>query len=276
MRKIKWGNENIEFLKLNYPNGNINDILLKFNITIDSLRGIVKKHKIKRLNPTEQNLFKLRKLYDDNIINYYWYGFIMSDGHITNGGELVLKLHQKDIKHLVKINKLINVKIHRKEELTQYGLSKHCFLRCKDSKYGKLLKEKLNIDNNKTINPPNLDFIDNKEKFIGFFAGFIDGDGCVCYRKNKKYMIRIQCHSNWIDNLIFFKDKLKEYINIESRAYLDKKGYSTFAVTKNCDIENIKDIFLKYKLPIMERKWFIGNELRTYKINKLLKHGCKN
>lgn len=253
VKRRRWTEGEDKYVRENYPLGNTKKIREFLNVTEYSLISRARHLKVKA---KEQNLEKLKGLYEDTNINFYWYGFIMADGYLSNKGELVVSANIKDYNHLKKLSTLLKVKLRTNTVITAWGTSYMCNLSCRDGRYGKLLKQKLNITTKKTYNPPNLSFLTNKEQFLSFFSGFIDGDGSFCYNKNKiKYSLRIEVHGNWIVNFQFFQEKLKEYFSIKSTVKINKKGYATLTISKISDIEKISNLVKLLNLTVLERKW---------------------
>jgi hypothetical protein len=112
---------------------------------------------------------------------------------------------------------------------------------------------------NKTYNPPSSEILSNtlndREKFLSFFIGFIDGDGCIFKRKEKVFM-RIVNHKSWCGVHKFFIDMLKKYGIYKGviKPHLSKEGYSWIQISKTKVLKNIYDSMNK-KIPLMGRKW---------------------
>lgn len=250
--QIKWTEENIKFLKDNYPKYGYKCISEKLNITSGAVKQAAIRWKLK--SEVDKNSYKLKTLTEETNINYYWLGFIMADGYISESGELKIVLSIKDKDHLQKLADLLKVNLRT---LKNKQGKEYCTITCKDVKYGVILKDKMNISNNKTYNAPNLEFLDNKNKFLSFFAGFVDGDGCIVYRKETPYLLRIMCHFNWLVNLEFFSKQLEKYTEISTKTSITNRGYSCLTLTLSEKIRDLKTKFTKLNLPIMERKWTI-------------------
>ena len=198
---------------------------------------------------------KLKMLLEESNTNCYWIGFLMADGHFSKTWDIKLTLAIKDLNHLEKFAKLIDTKIHigKSVKYKQYTSQPNCNISVRDISTVKILKEKYSIDSNKTKNPCDISLFDTKEKFLSWFAGFFDGDGCVLKNKSGKIEgLRIQIYNTWIKNLEFISEKLKEYLNINSRSYIDSQGYARWVCFKDAGIL-IKEI-QSLNLPIMERK----------------------
>lgn len=243
--QISWTNENINLLKQLYPNYGTKLISEQLNISTNAVKSMARRLNIKCLK--DKNLYKLQPLLEDNNYNYYWLGFIMADGYISSEGELKIMLHLQDIDHLDILAKYLNINVLIKDN--------YCNISCKDVINGILLKNKLNISERKTYNPPKLDFLENKDFFLSFLAGFIDGDGMIGYRNDNPYLMRIMIHGSWKNNLEYIKMRLNQYFNFSITVSTTKKGYSYLSMSSKKDILTLKKEFLKLNIPILKRKW---------------------
>ena len=186
--------------------------------------------------------------------SYYWVGFIMADGHITDNKRLKLVLSLKDIDHLKKFKSYISLK----SEIKIYKNS--CGISVMDSVYIKSLCEKFNIKQNKTYNPPDISVFENiqEEKLkYALLAGFIDGDGNISSRlpKSNAFFLRIQLHSSWINILqIFHKMIDPEGLNTVK---INNRGYAQFVISNTEILKNLKERILNLNIPILLRKWDI-------------------
>ena len=111
----------------------------------------------------------------------------------------------------------------------------------------------MNISIRKTYNPPDLSFLNTKNKFMSFFAGFIDGDGS--FSNSKSVSLKIQCHKNWLDNFKYIKNRLDEIIDNNINVYIDDKDYVSFTTSNQTFLSKLKIMVEKLNIPIMERKW---------------------
>jgi len=269
--QIKWTQEKIDLLKKEYPNENKDFLCQKLGIKRKTLKAAAQRFNVKSLQ--DKNLYKLKKLLKDDCLNYYWYGFIMADGHIGSGGYLRVSLSSIDFEHLKKLGNYLNVKIIIKK-IETYGKSReYCYFSCKDIVFGNKLKEKLKIKENKTYNPPNLEWLDEDWKFLSFFCGFIDGDGMIQKHKNGlANMIRISCHKNWLPNMEWFSNELFKRFNIISKTGFTSRGYCYLTIYRFEQLKFLKLKFLKLDLPFMERKWMKIDECRTCNYEIKSKH----
>ncbi len=262
-KQIKWTPDKIKFLKDTYPTKGSFPCVKKFKISRHAVKSMARLLKVKCLK--DKNLYKLKILNEETLLSYYWLGFIVADGFISEGGQMSFILSIIDKNHLNKLAKLIGIKLHTRTVKTAYATSKICSISCKDVKYGIIIKNKLNITNNKTYNAPNLNFFKNKEQALAFFIGFSDGDGMIQWRHDVPSMLRINCHYNWINNFKIFKYYMKKNGINTSVVRVDKRGYSVFSISTGSDILKIRQWAMNNNIPLLTRKWFTRNKQGRYK-----------
>jgi len=188
------------------------------------------------------NKYKLKKLMDDTLYNWYWYGFILGDGHIDDEGELKIGLAINDLGHINKFADYIG--INTRTSLTT------CNITVKDAEYGIKFREFFKIDGPKTYNACSFDCIKTKEQFLSLLIGLIDADGYVDH-----VMIRIQCHASWLNNFNFIRDWLIK-LGIDSvNTKIDKRGYTHLTIYKIKNINALYEYAKDHNLPYLERKW---------------------
>ena len=255
--QIKWTDDKINRLREEYPLcQDKKKLAMDFGISYGALKDCARRFKIK--SKTDVNHYKLKALYNDSCIAYYWLGVIMADGYIDKEGELKVTLSIKDKNHLEKLASLLGIKLHTYESKTKLSnneIYEYCKITCKDSVYGKKLIEKFDLKDNKTYNPPSI-LIDDDFLFLSLLIGFIDGDGTFSKNENRNCsFIRIEIHKNWKDFLIKIQNKLLlmgiDGIKIKE----NKRGYIYFSIYRNKNFLFLKEFILKHKLPVLERKW---------------------
>lgn len=262
--QIIWTKEKIDLLKSEYPNGDKKQLCQTLGVTYEALKSAAKKNKVK--SEKDKRLYKLKPLMEDTLNIWYWLGFIMADGNISNRGQLRISLHIDDIEHLKILSLIIDSKVLTKKVKTAYGTSNICITVCDDIKYGIELKNKLNITTSKTYNAPKLNFLKTKEQALSFFIGFSDGDGMIGWRFDIPYLLRINCHYNWLKNFKIFKSYLKKFKINTPIVNVDKRGYSVFSISTSSDILKIRKWAIDNNIPLMKRKWFTENKPSAYKI----------
>lgn len=171
---------------------------------------------------------------------YYWLGFIMADGHISNG-RLAITLAYKDRAHLEKLAKNLNIEVKDSKDMTKSTIT------IMDKKIFTVLCSLYNITNNKTIIPCDITSLQN-ENLIAFSIGFIDGDGTIQQLHNRKdFHISIKNYHTWLDNLK----------HMFGKSYINNAGYAVACLSNTEDCKNLKLFAIDNSLPILDRKWDI-------------------
>jgi len=200
---------------------------------------------------------------------YYWVGFILADGHISNLNRLTIALANKDYEHLEKFGNFVSCKniLQRKNNA--------CCISIKDNLHVKELKEKFDIRNDKTYYPPDLSWISNRDLFLSLFAGYTDGDGCIKNNHTKKDIhIAYHVHSAWLSFLELLENRLTGYFSIPTgKPGIGKDGYARFNISNFSLIKEIKKSIEGFNLPLLERKWskIDTNLLNRYELAELTK-----
>jgi hypothetical protein len=198
----------------------------------------------------------LTNLLHENLISYYWIGFILADGHITKSNQLVVVSANKDKLHLEKLAYFLNGHVKECKRspngIGNYKGSEKTYTRLaiQDKILGNQLKEKFDISNQKTYIPPRyLSRLDDL-KLLSLIIGFIDGDGSVTKYKG----IKIECHSSWREVLLLFKAIIEKTFLIPVRISLLDSKYCSIHLRQEL-FYVLKKFAMENGLPIMERKW---------------------
>lgn len=211
------------------------------------------KNKANKLGLARPNIrqAKLKILLEHNILNSYWWGLIISDGYLSNRGELVVQLGIKDKIYLSQLAKYIGV--------TPYYPTGFIRISAMDRINGLKLKNKLGIIVKKTYNPPNnFDFLKNKDMMLAFLIGFIDGDGCIQYRNETFSSIRIVIHHNWISFFKTFQQILLNYYPfLRLNISLNGRNNTCIYLGKKSNYQFLCNFIKIHQLPILDRKWKI-------------------
>lgn len=264
MPGVLWTEQEKNLLRRVYPYFSNKEIQKKYfpKRTVESIKtqGVKKLKLCKKI--TSQRIGSVEPLLTNTPKAFYWMGFIFADGSVINNKtRLSISLANKDHEHLIKLALYLstNTKVYIED-----GWKKHqpfCKIRIQDKERIPKLCEKFNIKPNKTYNPPTLNITDDKF-FISFLCGFIDGDGCITINKNRKncISISIKVHGSWLDTLKYFERRVYESLNIKeynktNRTHLNKNGFAVLRLSDNTLIRQLKLHALKFKLPIMNRKW---------------------
>lgn len=188
-------------------------------------------------------------LLNEELETYYWIGFLLADGHISENNRIQICLSIKDYDFLLKLKEYLNIdNIHTTKT--------SCSISAMDIVVIPKIKEKFDIKNNKTYNPPNIKIYKNivKDKLLSLIIGFIDGDGCIKkqYKRND-WVITIKNHSSWIDFLKLIS------ITISNKDYsrINNSGYSLLTLSDTSKTKELKKFAIRNNLPIMKRKWDI-------------------
>lgn len=250
---IKWSDSELSIIEKNYEKM-IKEDLIKLlpNRSWDSI--ILKSNKINigRSNDCYRKS-NMNILMEDKVESFYWMGFILADGHISNNIRIGISLSIKDIEHLQKFVDYVNCSdIIIKDTM--------CSTSLQNKEVGIDLCNKFKIKSNKTYEPMELkNYYFDKELLFSLIIGFIDGDGSIHkVYKRQDCNLRIHLHSSWLDNLIFIENFIYDYFSIEKKktySHISNDGYSLLAISDNDIITKLKKECIRLKLPIMNRKW---------------------
>lgn len=189
----------------------------------------------------------LNILLNEDLESYYWIGFILADGHFNKNGRLQITLSNIDEEHLKKFCKYISCDnfLKRTNIVSVNAIMKEASLK---------IMEKFDIKNNKTYNPPSLEYYNKLEndKLISLICGFIDGDGNIKHQHNRKdCVLQIHLHSSWIH----FLKMISITLTNKDFSKISKDGYSRLSITNNSILKKLKCQALNFNLPLLERKW---------------------
>lgn len=212
------------------------------------------------------------KLLEDTSEAYYWTGFIMADGFLNHDDKrLVFRLASKDKIQVEGLARFLSYDGDISRHITEYV--------CKDGNFAtndgftlnmgdtfEKFCKKFDIRHCKSYFPPRKLMIENKDLFLSFLIGFIDGDGNIHRIKDRKDCgIRIKVHKTWLDILKQFDKRLYEVLDIEpfnkaNRVRLNRDGY---AEINWADTRILRALKLKSnELPILDRKWKLIDETK--------------
>lgn len=196
-------------------------------------------------------------LLEDSIETFYWIGFILADGCVTNN-KLVVDLSCLDKEHLYKLAtylKTINV-INRTSKNRQYVR-----INCRDIINLPKICNKFDLKTKKTYNPPNK-FEFSKDLLLSMFIGYIDGDGSIqTYKNRKDFILKFHIHSSWRDWLIKFQNLLESELNLKLPSpIITKAGFCSWVISQTKVLIFLKKFIIKNNIPALERKWIKVNE----------------
>lgn len=240
-----WTDDEVEKLKVAWVTYDMETLLKTFpGRTYSKIMGKARGLKIK----SETNRARKGSLdFLDTLTreSAYWWGFIMSDGHI-NTNDLVVGIHSMDFDHLNVLAKHLKTEVHHSSKknlvVIRVGDKKFC------SKWLNLLKIG---DIPKTYS--GIDFQVFEEYFTEFIIGFIDGDGHIRFN-NKHKCCTVEIHKNWLFMLEAFSTHLKINHNIDSNVKSTKNDkYVRLTIQNKENMISLKS--LCDNLPVLGRKW---------------------
>jgi hypothetical protein len=236
---------------------------------------------IRELN--EQIESDLSSLLGDNILTYYWIGFLMTDGYINHRSlRLKFELSKKDKEQVILFAEFIKCKNHTYTENNSY-----CVMAQNKLIIPQIIK-KYDFNQAKTYHPPDLNKYLKGDLLIAFLIGFIDGDGSIKKQPKgrKDCCISIKMHSSWLKTLQFLSDEIHKQCNLRPTvAYLNKEGYAVLNLANSILLRLLKEKTLEWNLPVLFRKWdlidkdFYGRieigKKRRIEIHKLYGEGIR-
>lgn len=258
----KWTKEEIDILYNIYPKGSKEDICNNIlNHSWGNIMAYASNHKIKKLITSKNKNGDLSYLLENSPEAYYWMGFLLADGTFDAKNSLCLATANKDKEQIELFANFLTAPKNRVKTIdlvTNFSACKIARLTCCSVNYMPQIKKKFDLHLNKTINPPKIssyNILDNL--LLALFIGYVDGDGCI--DKTKK-QIKFTVHSNWLDNLKFFKTEIERIMNKKvSIPGINKAGYAFWSINKTTS-KLLMDIAKILNLPILNRKWNILNE----------------
>ena len=257
----EWSDDDIQMLYDSYPSFDKTQLMnvfpnRKWNLIVSKANKLSIKRNNKHL---EKIIGKTEKLLFDDVISYYWIGFLLADGHFSKNNRMSVTLSIKDREHLLKLATYLesNLKVNKKQTTVTISIL--------DTYNVRKIKEKFDISNNKTENLPKIEsFLKiSDENLFSLIVGYIDGDGSIGkqYSRNDA-ILRIQVHKNWLPFLYMINHFLQKYIGltIKSHPYINKSGYAQICIANSEFLNKIKKKTIEFNIPFMERKW---NNIQT-------------
>ena len=242
---FSWKEEEIKILKKSYYDGNLNIICPQ-----RSIAAVSKKARILKLKRKSQRKSNLNVLLEENVISYYWMGFLLADGHFGNR-YLGIGIHHKDISHLIKFSKFIQYKGNIKTR----NNSNIVYLHLRHKSALNQIKNIFKISSRKTYEPCSIDWIKDDHLLFSLSVGMIDGDGCICNEHNKCRII-IGLHQNWSENLEFIQNFLYKIFNVSLESSISMRNNGAIMVISKRElITKIKKKAEELYLPFLKRKW---------------------
>ena len=251
-----WTQEKIILLKEHYPLETKETLLSLFQgHTWGSITKAASTLKLKKLDNLHQTNGDISCLLLDTEEAYYWLGFLLADGTFDAKGSLCLALSEKDKQHVYNLAQFLQINANKiKINTIKTAFSNSCTvykLTASSRYYMSKIKEKFDLKQNKTKNPP--DFTKrqyNPNLFLALIIGYFDGDGCIDKHKNQ---LKVAVHSSWKPVLEYFRDFININYNISSaNIIINKSGYANWCINKTATKELKR---LTPTLPKLNRKW---------------------
>jgi len=191
----------------------------------------------------------LSPLLEDNVIAYYWMGFLGADGSFSNC-RLKLTLAKRDQDHVRRFCEFIHCSNDRDQINDGYGVS------VQDKAVVPELTKKFHFKKSKTYNPPNLSWMKD-EHFLPFVIGFIDGDGSIKKQFGRNdAQCAIKVHRSWMDNLQEISNRICAMAGTSpNKARIGKHGYASLCFSNSIVLRYLKTKVLEMELPVLQRKW---------------------
>lgn len=261
-----WNIDEEEYIKQNYSTTNMKIMETYLKRTASSIHNKAYRLKIPReINDQHSNPHSCNKkrdlsfLLSSNLEAFYWAGFILADGCISQNRELIIKLGNGDKSHLEKLANKIKVNVHPFERFTKGKPRNFVSISAMDSDLIPILSKKFDFKQAKTYNPP--DFLYYKSNFsneelLALIIGYIDGDGCITVNRTN-ISITIECHESWLDFFNSYNNFIHDYFNclVENKVYRGNRGSTIMKIGKRSIIKGIYAFIIEHNLPVLERKW---------------------
>lgn len=160
----------------------------------------------------------------------YWLGFIYADGNISHtGNRLEVRLSIKDLNHLEKFRKFLNLTTEIRTGVCNGN--GFCHLSVRNKHIWHTLDD-LGCHPRKSLilTFPKLSIFSDKSLIRHFIRGYVDGDGCLCLFYNQKHT-SIRTELNLVGTESFLKtvNKIcnnKGYIQNKSCTNWENRAYS--------------------------------------------------
>lgn len=251
--QIKWTAQRIQLLRDQYPLGNKQKLADELKVTKKILSYAARRFGIS--SQTTLKKLQCSDLIKDNPIAHYWQGFILGDGYISAKGHITITSAEKDSEHLKQIGKLIPGRFKAITHETSYTKGNYLTFDSYDTETAQQLIKKFNIITPKTYNPPDIQCINDYDKFVPFFTGLFDADGCFDVRNGKAVSLNIEMHSSWKPVLLEIQTKLKTILNINAKVFETAKGYIKMQIFNQETLKTLKQHIIMFNIPLLERKW---------------------
>lgn len=250
-----WTEEEVKQLKEFYPYETKEQLEVRFTRSWKTIKDKASKIKISKRKGNEG----LAILLNDSLQTMYWMGFLLADGHFTEN-RLSVELSYKDNNHLKAFTSYINTtNWYERTRILNNKEYRQCSTSINNITVIPKLIQKFDINNNKTINPPKVStLLLTTEQLLSLFIGFIDGDGSI-YIPTYTEKLRIECHKNWVDNLLFFEHLLYKAFTVtklsEQLTKISSRDTAVLEISSATMLRKLKEFITDNKLSVMNRKW---------------------
>lgn len=270
LKLIKWTEEELNILKKNYNIKNKHELqILLPNKKWRSISTTLNTLRLKRdedFKWKQLRRSKLEILLEEDLKTYYWIGFLLADGYLSNKF-LDIHISEIDLDHLNKF------KMHIKNiGLVSYKKHNDINLRIHNKDIIQKIREKFDFKLRKTYNPPDIKYYYKftLNQLLAIFIGFIDGDGNIEVLK-KCPRIRVRCHISWNQWLKFFMScfeniqKIRYTFHIIEPKEGTKHSQQTYLyLGDRYFIKFLVDFIHKNSIPVLIRKWNKLEELSHF------------
>ena len=221
-------------------------------------------YKDHELNFIHNAIFDYRDLKEINLLNAHLWGIIWSDGSISNGHNVSIRLNQNDQEYLETISKSLVLEgskypkiytIKSKLDNGRFSKNDQVGLSICRTDFVQYLERNLGLPRNKEkVNHglPECILKANDSIFFSFLRGFMEGDGCITKNKNHP-SVSFSCTSKVADELI---DQLAKRLKLSVSKVLDKGStYSAGVAGRSSSFLLLIHIYRNCdNTPIMKRK----------------------
>jgi hypothetical protein len=248
-----WTPEQIKFLEENYENLEKEYITNYIGKKWGNIRQKARSLNLRRSTEINRSIprNRLSALLNDTNESFYWIGFILADGTVTNDS-IQIEVSKNDENHLLQINNYL------KNDIVLYRRRNTVTISINDRINIKQIKEKFDIKQKKTYNPPdysNAEFSQNN--LLSLIVGFIDGDGNISKRKNGGTQLTVENHASWKEFHIFIEKFIYSYFEeelLKNHQRFNNRGYSLITISKSKIVKLLYDEIKKLNLQYMRRK----------------------
>lgn len=227
----------------------------KYNIRRQTLSEKFKQWGYQVVN--QQNRCRMNENAFDNIHTeeqFYWLGFMYADGNISSvGNRIEVRLSYKDLEHLEKFRKFLNLSTKIKTGVCNGNPFCHLSIRNKHMwntlySYGCIPRKSL------ILTYPNISTLTG-ENVYHFIRGYVDGDGCLCTYMRRNTM---QTRLDLVGTEAFLekiKEKLQEKGYIKNKTSKNWKNQAYSLTYSNVPSRRIARLLYVHATIYLERKY---------------------